>query len=432
MKTYEETLHWIHELLAFGMKPGLTRMEKMLEELGNPERDLTSVHIAGTNGKGSTVTYMRCVLEEAGYTVGTFTSPYIEQFNERISINGTPIPDEDLVKVANEVRPVVEKVAESELGTPTEFEVVTTLAIVYFARHKQPDIILFETGLGGRFDSTNVITPILTGITNIGYDHTAILGETLAEIAFEKSGIMKTNIPMVTGVEQQEAVEIIVEHAEKKQVDLTRLDVDYSISAHKVLVDGEQFSVKTPSNMYNDLEIHMSGYHQVKNASMAVVLLEKLQQESGFAISHQHIQVGLKRASWPGRFETVSQHPLVIIDGAHNKEGIESLKQTIQTHYPDHKKRLIFSALKDKPVEEMLSILYDTIDHITFTSFDFHRASSAESLYDKCSFKDKDLAENYEVAIQNELEKVDEHSVLIITGSLYFISTIREFFKNKK
>ncbi len=432
MKTYEETLHWIHELLAFGMKPGLTRMEKMLEELGNPEQELTSVHIAGTNGKGSTVTYMRCVLEEAGYSVGTFTSPYIEQFNERISINGKPIPDEDLVKVANEVRPVVEKVAETEMGTPTEFEVVTTLAIVYFARHQQPDVILFETGLGGRFDSTNVITPILTGITNIGYDHTAILGETLAEIAFEKSGIMKTNVPMVTGVEQQEAVDIIEEQAEKKQVDLTRLDVDYFITGHKVLADGERFSVKTPSNVYNELEIGMSGFHQVKNASMAVVLLEKLQQESRFVILKQHMEKGLKRASWPGRFETISDHPLVILDGAHNKEGVESLKQTMQTHYPNHKKRLIFSALKDKPVEEMLSILYDTIDHITFTSFDFHRASSAESLYDKCSFKNKDLAENYEVAIQNELEKVDEHSVLIITGSLYFISTIREFFKNKK
>jgi dihydrofolate synthase/folylpolyglutamate synthase len=432
MKTYEDTLHWIHELLAFGMKPGLTRMEKMLEELGHPEREINSVHIAGTNGKGSTVTYMRCVLQEAGYSVGTFTSPYIERFNERISVNGMPIPDDMLVKVANEVRPMVENVANSELGTPTEFEVVTALAIVYFARYDQPDLVLFETGLGGRFDSTNVIHPILTGITNIGYDHTAILGDTLAEIAFEKSGIMKENIAMVTGVEQEEAIHVVVEHARKKSVPLTRLNKDYFISEHQALIEGEQFTLQTSTKRYEDLQIGMNGFHQVKNASMAIVLLETMQVNADFTISMNDISIGLKKASWPGRFEKVSEHPLIIIDGAHNKEGIESLRQTLLTHYPDQKIRLIFSALKDKPVEEMLSILYDTIDHITFTSFQFHRASSAESLYEKCTFENKDLFEDFQKAIEMEHAKTDENTVLIITGSLYFISTIREFFKNIK
>ncbi|MCF6138113.1 bifunctional folylpolyglutamate synthase/dihydrofolate synthase [Pseudalkalibacillus berkeleyi] len=432
MKTYEETLHWIHELLAFGMKPGLSRMEKMLEELGNPEKELTSVHIAGTNGKGSTLTYMRCVLQEAGYTVGTFTSPYIEQFNERISMNGVPIPDQELVAVANEVRPIVEKVAATEFGTPTEFEVVTVLSMVYFARHQNPDIIIFETGLGGRFDSTNVIQPILTAITTIGYDHTAILGETLAEIAFEKSGIMKKNIPMVTGVEQEEALQVIEEQASVKNVELTKLDQACSIFNHMALEQGEQFTLQTTRHLYESLQLKMSGEHQVKNASLAVLLIEKLIEHNEFRISQNDISNGLKQASWPGRFETMSENPLIIVDGAHNKEGIESLKATLKSHYPNKNKRLIFSALKDKPIEEMLSTLYDTIDHITFTSFRFHRASSAESLYDVCTFKKKDLEENFEKAIRLEREKMDENTVLVITGSLYFISTVRNFLKNKK
>ncbi|WP_221566283.1 folylpolyglutamate synthase/dihydrofolate synthase family protein [Alkalihalobacillus sp. TS-13] len=432
MKTYEETLHWIHELLAFGMKPGLLRMEWMLKELGHPEKDLTAVHLAGTNGKGSTLTYMRCILQEAGYTVGTFTSPYIERFNERISINGEPMADNDLVRVANEVRPIAEKLAATDLGTPTEFEVVTILSIVYFARHQKADIILFETGLGGRLDSTNVIQPILTGITNIGYDHTAILGNTLQEIAYEKSGIIKAGVPLVTGVEQAEAIKVVEEKGKEHNALITRLKRDYFITEHEVLEEGESFTLKSPSRTYENLRVKMSGFHQVKNAAMAIVMIEALGDRIDFEIQEQHIFDGLLQAQWPGRFEQVSENPLIILDGAHNKEGIESLKQTLISHFPNRKKRIIFSALSDKPVNEMLSELYDCIDHLMFTSFDFPRASSAESLFERCEYEPKELEEDFKAALKKEMDRMGEEDVLVITGSLYFISMAREIFKNMK
>ncbi|MGP4080575.1 bifunctional folylpolyglutamate synthase/dihydrofolate synthase [Pseudalkalibacillus sp. R45] len=432
MKTYEETLHWIHELLAFGMKPGLLRMEWMLKELGHPEKDLTAVHLAGTNGKGSTLTYMRCILQEAGFTVGTFTSPYIERFNERISINGEPMTDDELVKVANDVRPIAEKLAATDLGTPTEFEVVTILSIVYFARYRKVDIILFETGLGGRLDSTNVIQPILTGITNIGYDHTAILGNTLQEIAYEKSGIIKSGVPLVTGVEQAEAIKVVEEKAKEQNAWITCLQRDYFITDHEVLEEGESFTLKSPSRIYENLRVKMSGFHQVKNAAMAIVMIEALGERIDFEIQKQPIFDGLLQAQWPGRFEQVSENPLIILDGAHNKEGIESLKQTLISHYPNWKKRILFSALSDKPVNEMLSELYDSIDHLMFTSFDFPRASSAESLFERCEYEPKDLEEDFEAALKKEMDRMGEEDVLVITGSLYFISMAREIFKNMK
>ncbi|WP_261133109.1 folylpolyglutamate synthase/dihydrofolate synthase family protein [Bacillus sp. Marseille-Q3570] len=432
MKTYEETLYWIHELLAFGMKPGLLRMEWMLKELGHPERDLTAIHLAGTNGKGSTLTYMRCILQEAGFTVGTFTSPYIERFNERISINGEPMTDDELVSVANDVRPIAEKLAATDLGTPTEFEVVTILSIVYFARYRKADIILFETGLGGRLDSTNVIEPILTGITNVGYDHTAILGNTLQEIAYEKSGIIKAGVPIVTGVEQAEAIKVVEEKAKEQKAPITRLKKDYFITDHVVLEEGESFTLKSPSRIYENLRVKMNGYHQVKNAAMAIVLIESLGERIDLKIQEQHIFDGLFQAQWPGRFEQVNENPLIILDGAHNKEGIESLKQTLTSHYPNRKKRIIFSALRDKPVNEMLSELYDCIDHLMFTSFDFPRASSAESLFERSEYEPKDLEEDFNTALSLEMDRMGEEDVLVITGSLYFISMAREIFKNMK
>ncbi|WLD92256.1 folylpolyglutamate synthase/dihydrofolate synthase family protein [Alkalihalobacillus sp. AL-G] len=432
MKTYQETLHWIHELLAFGMKPGLLRMEHMLEELGNPEETLKCVHIAGTNGKGSTLTFMQCALEEAGYNVGTFTSPYIEQFNERISVNGSPISDDDLIKVANEVRPITEKVAATDLGTPTEFEVVTVLSIVYFAKYVELDIVLFETGLGGRLDSTNVITPLLTGITNIGYDHTAILGSTIEQIAYEKSGIIKPAVPLVTGADQREALNVINERAKRLGAPVYIANREYLTLDHRVLVSGEKFSVKTPDRIYQDLVTGMQGNHQVKNASMAIMMLELLSEKYGYKIDSQHINNGFSKASWPGRFEKMNDYPLIYIDGAHNKEGIESLKETMVSHFPKHRKRIIFSALSDKPVDEMLSVLYDSIDHILFTSFDFPRASTAKELYDKCRFDRKDLEETYQLAITKEMGQMGENDLLIITGSLYFISAARNFLHEKK
>src|SRR3954469_23771105 len=207
--TYSEALEWIHARLRLGIKPGLKRMEWMMAKLANPERELKAVHIGGTNGKGSTVTFLQSILEAAGYSVGTFTSPYIEQFNERISVNGKPISDKEILDLTNVIRPLADELEETELGGPTEFEVITAMSFYYFANVNQVDIVLYEVGLGGRFDSTNIIQPIASVITNIGLDHTNILGHTYEEIAFEKAGIIKEGTPTFTAVKNKNAIRVI-------------------------------------------------------------------------------------------------------------------------------------------------------------------------------------------------------------------------------
>lgn len=188
---YEEALNWIHSRLRFGIKPGLTRMEMMMEKLNHPEKQIKTVHIGGTNGKGSTVTYLRNILQQAGLTVGTFTSPYIEQFNERISVNGIAISDEEILVLANKLLPIVEEMDQMEIGGPTEFEIITAMSFYYFAYINKIDIVIYEVGLGGRFDSTNIISPLLSIITSIGLDHTAILGDTYEKSPLKKLALLK-------------------------------------------------------------------------------------------------------------------------------------------------------------------------------------------------------------------------------------------------
>ncbi|KHF29707.1 Folylpolyglutamate synthase [Anoxybacillus sp. BCO1] len=213
VRTCKEAVDWIHSRLSFGVKPGLKRMEWMMEKLGHPQRRIKAIHVGGTNGKGSTVCFLRHILQEAGYRVGTFTSPYVEQFNERISINGQPICDVDLMKLVQFIQPLAEELEQTELGGPTEFEVITAMALYYFGKMNVQDVVIFEVGLGGRLDSTNVIYPLLSVITNVGYDHIHILGNTLEQIAFEKAGIIKAGIPVVTAIDQPEAVRVVEEKA---------------------------------------------------------------------------------------------------------------------------------------------------------------------------------------------------------------------------
>ena len=199
----KEVIDWVSEQLRFGIRPGLERMEAALSRLDNPHLKIKTIHIAGTNGKGSTVTYLRSVLQDAGYRVGTFTSPYIETFNERISLNGVPISDDDLAWCANVLKPIVEEINQTSMGPFTEFEIITLISFIYF-KHYQTDVVIYEVGLGGRLDATNVISPIVCGITNIGHDHEAILGETLVKIAHEKLGIVKNEVPLFTTEENED------------------------------------------------------------------------------------------------------------------------------------------------------------------------------------------------------------------------------------
>jgi dihydrofolate synthase/folylpolyglutamate synthase len=425
--TYSEALEWIHARLRLGIKPGLQRMEWMMDKLGNPEKKIKAVHIGGTNGKGSTLTFLRSILEAGGYTVGTFTSPYIEQFNERISVNGKPINDEELLLLANVIRPLADELEKTTLEGPTEFEVITAMSFYYFANVKKVDVVIYEVGLGGRYDSTNILDPIATIITNIGLDHTNILGHTYQEIAFEKAGIIKKGIPVFTAVKQPEALKVIEDQAEIKGSQLDIINQEFSISAHQSREKGEVFSLKIKNQSLAQLEISMIGQHQTENATLAVCVAQYLQQQGLFSITEREIRNGLKKAYWPGRFEILSDNPLVIIDGAHNEEGITAFVHELQSRYEHRYIHIVFAALKDKKLEQMIAKLDKTANQITFVSFDFPRAAKAQELLKISQSQNKWAVEDWKSFLAEEIQNIDTNGMLVITGSLYFIAEVKPY-----
>lgn len=426
---YEEALNWIHSRLRFGIKPGLTRMEMMMEKLNHPEKQIKTVHIGGTNGKGSTVTYLRNILQQAGLTVGTFTSPYIEQFNERISVNGIPISDEEILALANKLLPIVEEMDQMEIGGPTEFEIITAMSFYYFAYINKIDIVIYEVGLGGRFDSTNIISPLLSIITSIGLDHTAILGDTYEKIAFEKAGIIKTDTPIIAAVRQKGAQKVIVNQANERKAPIYLLDKDFMIDKYHSTPTSESFGLKSIFFKWEDLQITMFGKHQVENASLAVMGAHLL-QDTFESINEDSIRKGLFQSKWPGRLEILSEHPFVVVDGAHNEEGIDALVDVLINRYKDKKKHIIFAALSDKKTDKMIAKLDQVATTITFVTFDFPRAASSKTLYEESNHPLKDQNSDWKKAILNQLEKLTADDLFLITGSLYFISEVKEFWKN--
>ncbi|MBV5123195.1 bifunctional folylpolyglutamate synthase/dihydrofolate synthase [Bacillus halotolerans] len=423
---YEEARSWIHSRLKFGVKPGLDRMKQLMARLDHPEKNIRALHVAGTNGKGSTVAFIRSMLQEAGYTVGTFTSPYIITFNERISVNGTPITDEEWVTLVNQVKPIVEELDQTEHGQPTEFEIMTACAFLYFAAYHQVDFVIFETGLGGRYDSTNVVEPLLTVITSIGHDHMNILGNTIEEIAGEKAGIIKEGIPIVTAVTQPEALQVIRHEAERKSAPFQSLHDTSRIYNEKALPAGEQFSLKTGETCYEDIRTSLIGTHQRQNAALSILAAEWLNRENIAEMNDAALRSGLIKAAWPGRLELVQEHPPVYLDGAHNEEGIDKLTETMKQRFPDSDICVVFSALKDKPYHDMIKKL-ETIAHsIHFASFDFPRASLAKDLYDASEISSKSWNEDPEHVIKLIDSKKGSNDIVLITGSLYFISDIRK------
>lgn len=426
-QTYDEALHWIHSRLRVGIKPGLKRMEWMMEKLDHPENKITCVHIGGTNGKGSTVTYLRCILESAGYETGTFTSPYIEQFNERISINGQPITDEEIVKLANVIYPLSLELEKTELGGPSEFEIITAMAIYYFAQMYPVDLVIFEVGLGGRLDSTNIIHPLLEIITNIGLDHVQFLGNTHREIAFEKAGIIKEGTSLITAVQQPEAQEEILKKANTLNVPAFLLKRDFHITEHESVPTGEAFTWKDQETLLPQLNISMFGKHQTENAALAVKAALILDSEHHFTIEESHIREGLHDAYWPGRFEILSQEPLIVIDGAHNEEGVTALVEELNNRYSAKKKKIIFSALSDKKLDKMIQKMDKVADKITFVTFDYPRASKVEDLFQLSSNQNKHCNADWQKAIQEEFQSLAPDEMLVVTGSLYFISVVKPF-----
>ncbi|BAV01811.1 folylpolyglutamate synthase/dihydrofolate synthase family protein [Lactococcus formosensis subsp. formosensis] len=421
--TIETALEWIHSRLKFNIRPGLTRIEALLELLGNPEKELSMLHIAGTNGKGSTVAFTRGILEQLGLNVATFTSPFISSFGERMSINGHPIPDEKLIMYVEQLKPLVEAMDKKEkLAGITEFEIITALAFRYFADEKV-DVALIEVGLGGLLDSTNVIQPVATAITTIGMDHMDILGDTLEKIAAQKAGIIKPNTPLVTGKIADEALAVIAQTAQKNQAQHYQYSIDYQVD----ILENERFNYKDDEIHLLNLEKSLLGLHQIDNAALAVKLTMIYAHEVGLSLSEAAIREGLRKTFWPARMEEISQEPLTILDGAHNVHAIQRLLENLKNEFSGRKITILFSALITKDITEMIKML-QTVDNskLILTTFDYPKALKLED-FAHLEKENVMLAEDWKSTYTALKANLKEEDVLLMTGSLYFMSQIRAY-----
>lgn len=423
----------IHEFNRFGMVLGLDRMEELLRRLGNPQDDLKVIHVAGTNGKGSVSKYLEEGLSACGYKMGLYTSPYIETFNERIRYDGADISDEDLEYYGQKVVSAAEAMVADGLDSPTEFEVVTAIAFLYFAG-KQADITILEVGLGGIGDSTNVVkSPLASVITSISYDHMAQLGSSLAEIAVNKAGIIKTGCPVIANVPQRDAAKII---ARKAYAMGSRL---YDISGIRAAVSDETpFSQKVSMELYeksySDVEISMVGRHQAENLKTALATLEILRKSGAVKLDREALYEGLKRARQPGRFEVISEDPLVIIDGAHNEAGAQALQETMAQHFAGKKILLVAGILADKEIDSIVKFLTKITDHIIVTEPDNPRKLAAEKLAEHVAEFGvaAEAVPDVEAAVHRAKELADGYDVILFAGSLYLIGDVRRLWRNER
>ncbi|MBL0847668.1 MULTISPECIES: bifunctional folylpolyglutamate synthase/dihydrofolate synthase [Mammaliicoccus] len=416
---YLDSLHWIHERTKFGIKPGVKRMKWMLSKLDHPEDNIQAVHVVGTNGKGSTVSYLRNALVANNYEVGTFTSPYIVTFNERISINGVPITNDELVDLVQIVKPISERLeTETDLGPATEFEIITLIMFVYFGSIRPVDFVLVEAGLGALNDSTNVFQPIMTVLTSIGLDHTNILGETYMDIAREKAGVIKPSVPLVYSIKPKDALHFVREVVETNYNKGLELDRDIH-----VISDDAEFTYRYESYELENIQLKMIGQHQHENAALAITTLIEMFQRGIIQLDFNKMIDAIENTTWSGRIEKVKDQPLILIDGAHNKESIDALVNTLNQYYSDKKIDVLFAAIEGKPIGKMLNSLEDVANRFYVTTFDFPKALPIDAVYDY-------LEHDHIEKIQNYNSFIDEYDgeLLVITGSLYFISEVRKLF----
>ena len=421
----------ISEFQKFGWVLGLERMNVLLEKLGNPHEDLKVLHVAGTNGKGSVCRYLYEILQAAGYRCGLFTSPFLEVFNERIEFDGSFISDADLQRCSDVVLAMTEEMVAEGHESPTEFEVITAVAFLYF-KEKNTDFVVLEVGLGGRGDSTNVVKrPLCSIITSISLDHTDRLGETIEEIAAEKAGIIKEGCPVITGVENEEAMWVLKHKAIEKHTPI----FDALQSPFEILeetVEGTRVHAEVLKETY-EFTISMVGRHQVQNALTALTAIALLNKRGDFTVTDEQIAEGFKRAKQIGRFEIMEKEPFVILDGAHNPGGAKALKETVLRHFKDKKILMVTGILADKEVEEVLDSFMDITKDFIATEPDNPRKLPAEELAEKMQKRGGHVHcfSKAEEAVSCAQGLYEAYDVILFTGSLYLIGKIRGLINEK-
>jgi dihydrofolate synthase/folylpolyglutamate synthase len=399
----------------------LTRVERLLAALGDPHADFAIVHIAGTKGKGSTAALVEAGLRAAGYRTGLYTSPHLHTFRERIRVAGEMIPREDVVSLVGEIQTLIERIPDV-----TTFEAITAIGFLYFAR-QAVEIAVVEVGLGGRLDATNVVTPEVSVITSLSLDHTYLLGDTLAEIAYEKAGIIKPGVPVVLAPQKAEARQVIETVSEERHAALTEIGRDWTYTPGQTDLDGQAFTVARATGPASTLSgtywIPLLGHHQLENAATAVATLDVLRQR-GFEVATETVHDGLRQARWPGRMEILSRDPLVVTDCAHNPYSAQVLADALREWFPERRWTLIFGASADKDIAGVLEALLPISSYVIVTRSDHPRALAPVKLADIVA----DLGDGAEIsvgvekALQHGLAAASPHDGVLVTGSIFLVA----------
>jgi dihydrofolate synthase/folylpolyglutamate synthase len=435
---YKNALEYLYSYVDFSLQKAFTysparfkleRMQSLVASMGNPQQVYPSIHVAGTKGKGSVCIFCASALQEAGYKVGLYTSPHLDDYAERIQINGEFLPHGDLVKMVKEIKPNVAAIPEL-----TTFEITTALAFMYFAKQKV-DVAVIEVGLGGRLDATNVIIPKVSVITAISYDHTLLLGNTLTQIAREKAGIIKPSVPVVDSPQTEEARLVIEQIAQERSAPLLQVGKDllYKEICHSL--EGQKIQVRSPGGIADSptrLSIPLLGEHQMINAATAYSTLEIFAQR-GVPINQGAIKRGFAKVFWPGRFEIVQPSPPVILDCAHNRDSALKLRLTLDEYYPGKPVILIFGASEDKDIQGMFIELMPRVKELIAVKSFHPRAIEPDKLIEMAQSFGRQLfcIDAIPDAIENALQLVGMDGLVLITGSIFVVAEARKYFEKK-
>lgn len=430
---YKESLKYIADTHKFGIRLGLDCTGKLLELLGNPQENLKVVHVAGTNGKGSVCSFVANILKEEGYKVGLYTSPYLETFTERIRVNGENIPEDDVARIITLIKDKIDIMVSEGYSSPTEFEIVTAMAFYYYNEQKM-DYVVLEVGLGGRYDSTNVIkNPLVSVLVSISLDHIGVLGDTIGKIAYEKAGIIKENGTAIVYKQVKEAENVIKEVCKEKNANYIEVNFD-NINIKKSDIYSQVYDCDIMGEKFDDIEIKLIGDHQINNSVVALNVIKYLRDNKNVKISNEAIRIGLLTTKWPGRIEKIKENPMFIIDGAHNEDGAKSLAKALDKNFPNKKLTMLIGMLADKDIDSVLEILMPKFDKVITTTPNNDRAISSEELKKKISkYIDNVISiDNIEDAVNYTLNNSKEDDVIISAGSLYMIGVVRTLVKERE
>ncbi len=414
---YKSSIEYVYSLESFGIKLGLERIMFLLKKLDNPEKKMRIIHVAGTNGKGSVCAILGSVLSEK-YRVGVYTSPNLVDIRERITINGRMISKKDFGKIITDIKKIN---VSSSFGHPTFFETLTALALKYFYE-KNVEYAVLEVGLGGRLDATNIVKPLISVITNVSMEHEEVLGDTLEKIAGEKAGIIKKNVPVVTSAENKKVLGVIKRVCRRKKCKL--IDIHRNVKINKISHDlnGQMFNLQTQKNKYFNLRIPLLGRHQLVNAATALFVVELL---GGF--SEMDVRKGFSKTKWPGRLEIINKKPLIVVDGAHNPDGMRKLKSAIVEYFNYDNLILILGILSDKDIKKMVKIISPLSDRIIITKPDSKRAADPEIIRNEAEryINRVVVKEGVNHALDYAKSFAKKNDMILITGSLYTVGDVK-------